>query len=115
MLSPSTLYDKVFRYPVMDKGADTNSDQYIGKYLLCGFSRLLPRNFHTVFEMQFLLRYFKDMTVSDIFLHLIFKVQLFDYCAACNSNDKTEYDIEYGNLPTENTHQQHKAAKIDHR
>ena len=109
------LYDKVFRYPVMDKGADTDSNQYIGKYLLCSFSHLLPRKFHTVFEMQFLLRYFKGMTVSDIFLHLIFKVKLLDNCAAKNGNNKTEYDVEYSNFPTENAHQQHKAAEIDHR
>ena len=42
-------------------------------------------------------------------------MQLLDQRAARNGDHKPEHDIDDGDLPPENAHQQHKAAEVDHR
>ena len=62
----------------MNESTNAHADQNIRSNLFSGFNNLFPRKFHTVFEMQFLLRNINRVTVSDIFFHLIIEVQLFN-------------------------------------
>ena len=99
----------------MNDRTDTYTDKHIRGNLFCGGNDLLPRILYSIPEMQFLLRDIQRTSGSDVFLHLIFKVQLLNQRAAGNRNHKAEHNIDDGNLPPENAHQQDKASEVDHR
>ena len=99
----------------MNHRADAHTNEDIGKHLFEGAHDLLFCVYQSVFHRQ--IRRFDVHTAlgsADEFLNIVFHMQLFDDCTACNGYDQTDDYINDGDFCSENAHKQDKASQIHH-
>ena len=99
----------------MNDSTNTDTQQNIGINLANGGSHLLGCIFDAIPGRQLDLLHLDAAGQSYKLFHFILQAQLFNERAAENGNDQTQHNIDNGDPPAKNAHQQDQATQIDHR
>ena len=105
----------MFRYPVVDEGADADANQDVRKDLRKGGDHLFLRVDKPLAPRERGRFDVHAARLHDELLHVLLHAQLLDESAADHGQHEADDDVDDRDFGTEDAHQQHQAAEINHR